>query len=340
MPPTADEWRRAVRAHGVLVVPGGATRWTPLEREDQWRELRRWVNEEPREPGWLVLKGGVPSHFVKSSGVREPLRVATPLRVCTYNALTSTAEGDPDRLSVYERELERSGKWRYWRHRGPLVCAALKGVDVAGLCEVTRPMLADVLRAHPRLTLVHFVAKPHNYDGSAVLVDLDRVGVRHVDAGPLESGMAQVFLNVHLHDRAQTADFCLCVLHLKSDGSNAHGALEDVRVRQARRALRKLPANEPAVVVGDLNSDRFLYGAFDEAGQTHVLDVLEGFASVLPLQPTYHHWNRAAFDHILVRGGAAVRTHVPDAGAAPCPNARHGSDHLPCYAHLLLSSPA
>jgi endonuclease/exonuclease/phosphatase family metal-dependent hydrolase len=85
-----------------------------------------------------------------------------------------------------------------------------------------------------------------------------------------------------------------------------------------------------------LNSDRFLYPAFEDSGERHVMDVFREFKSVLPLMPTYHHWNhRAAFDHILLRGADAVETYVPDSGGV-CPNAQQGSDHLPVKAKIVL----
>jgi endonuclease/exonuclease/phosphatase family metal-dependent hydrolase len=132
--------------------------------------------------------------------------------------------------------------------------------------------------------------------------------------------------------------FWFVVLHLKSDGMGAHGSLEARRVEEAKVALHKIESltpKRPVVVVGDLNSDRFLYKTFEQKKIRHVMNVFEDFDCVLPLQPTYRHWTRAAFDHILVRGATVAKTFVPVSNEV-APNSRQGSDHFPVYADLVI----
>lgn len=335
-----DRWVVACERGKVFIIPGGATEWRRVLRVDQLRELRRWAHDEPRESGWLILNGGVPSHFTKRDGNVEPLKIDTELAVMGYNILTSTPDGNLQSLSMYERELHSSGKYRYWANRRTNVCRAVRGTHVAGLCEATEPMLHDILSNNTHQILAAFERKVGEYDGSAILVDASRINVLQTVRHTLTSGMTQVLLGALLEDTETGRIFWFVVLHLKSDGSGPHGGKEDVRVRQAARALRIIDALQPpapVVVVGDLNSDRFLYPAFEDAGQRHVMDVFRGFDCVLPLTPTYHHWNRAAFDHILLRGADATSVHVPESGGL-CPNATQGSDHLPVRAKIVIHS--
>ena len=283
----------------------------------------------------------MPSHFVKSDGTHEPLRLseeASRVTVAAYNILTSTEDGDDARLSVYEEDLHVAGTYRYWKNRRANVAQALRGCDVVGLCEVTEHMARDLLEALPQMRLAELALKSGEYDGSAVLFDPERFRVRQVVKKRLQSGQSQILLACLLQDVASDATFWFVMLHLKSDGGGAHGGKESVRVEQARRAqkiVRGFDPPAPVVIAGDLNSDRFLYPGFEEQGQTHVLNVFSDFASALPLKPTYHYYGRAAFDHILVRGMPVVSAHVPDSGGT-CPNARQGSDHLPVRATLAM----
>lgn len=310
-----------------------------MERVDQRNELKRWARDEPREKGWLHLHKGVPSFFMKSNGQREPLRIDVELKVLGYNILTSTQDGNLDKLSIFEQELTSSGKYRYWKHRRENVARALSNCHVIGLCECTDHMLDDLLQQHPHLASAQLSLKVGEYDGSAILVDERRIRVLRNVYQPLTSHMTQVLVASLLEDVQTNTVFWFVVLHLKSDGSGVHGGKEQVRVQQAKRALELIdrfePSSTPVVIVGDLNSDRFLYPAFDEKGASHVMDVFSSFQSVLPLQPTYHHYGRAAFDHILLRGADATRTFVPEAGGV-CPNESQGSDHLPVRANIVL----
>ena len=199
-------------------------------------------------------------------------------------------------------------------------------------------MVRDVVSANAHLRLASFGLKVGEYDGSAILVDESRIEVLQTVRRPLMNGMTQILLASLLKDKDTHRLFWFVVLHLKSDGSGVHGGKEEVRVAQAKRALSiidHLTPSVPVVVVGDLNSDRFLYPALEDAGRQHVMDVFREFQCVLPLTPTYHHWTRAAFDHILLRGADAVSTHVPDTGGV-CPNATQGSDHLPVKATIVV----
>lgn len=343
-----EEWVRAVQTEPpcVLVRSAKATAWRPLERLDQQSELRRWSKGQPREKGWLILSSaGVPSHFVNSQGIKEPLRVAHPLSVVGYNILTSTPDGNPKSLSIFEQDLTNTlKKYRYWAHRRPLVSRALTGASVVGLCEATSHMIADVLRDHPgRLALVRHGLKVGEYDGSAILVDPTRLAVEttHLQALDPKGGATQIFLGARLRDRVTGARFWFVVLHLKSDGMGMHMSKEHVRVQQAERARRILDTvcDAPVIVVGDFNSDRLYHAACDDAGQRHVGRVLGDFAHALPLVPTYDHFHRAAFDYILVRGAVFVHSaHVPASGGH-APNALQGSDHLPVHADLVVVGP-
>ena len=285
-----------------------------------------------------MTKGGVPDHFQKSDGSQEPLRIDAELTVVGYNILTSTPDGNPKDLSLFERELRSSGKYRYWIHRRENVSRAVRYAHVVGLCEATEHMVRDVLSANSHLRLASFGLKVGEYDGSAILVDESRIKVLQTVRRPLTNGMTQILLASLLKDKDTNRLFWFVVLHLKSDGSGVHGGKEEVRVAQAKRALSiidHLTPSVPVVIVGDLNSDRFLYPALEDAGRRHVMNVFREFQCVLPLTPTYHHWMRAAFDHILLRGADAVSTHVPDAGGV-CPNATQGSDHLPVKATIVV----
>lgn len=337
-----EVWRSACERGKVFVIPGGATEWRRVERIDQQQELKRWARKEPRETGWLVTANGIPSHFLKSNGTTEPLRVDAELTVMGYNLLTSTEDGDEERLSMYERELSSSGKYRYWANRRKNVCRAVRNAHVVGLCEATKHMVRDILHANAHLHLAKFGLKLGEYDGSAILVDESRINVLKSVHQPLTGNMTQILLASLLEDKETGHAFWFVVLHLKSDGSGPHGGKEGVRVDQAMRCLSiidKLEPRAPVVLVGDLNSDRFLYPAFEDAQQHHVMHVFHEFTSVLPLKPTYHHWTRAAFDHILLRNASATGTHVPDSGGV-CPNATQGSDHLPVKATVVIHPPA
>lgn len=331
-------WISACERGRVFIIPGGGTEWRRVERVDQLRELKRWARGEPRESGWLMITNGIPSHFNKISGVKEPLRVDVELTVMGYNVLTSTQDGDLTKLSRYERDLKSSGKYRYWANRRTNVCRAVRNAHVVGLCEVTEHMLNDILRENTHLRLARFEFKIGEYDGSAILVDESRVIVHRTVKRSITPGMTQILVASLIED-VETGNMCwFVVLHLKSDGSGAHGGMESERVNQSKRCLSmidKLDPGVPVVVVGDLNSDRFMYPAFEDAKQQHVMNVFHEFKSVLPLVPTYHHWNRAAFDHILLRGADVMSTHVPESGGI-CPNATQGSDHLPVKANIVI----
>lgn len=322
----------------VYIIPGGCTTWQRVDRLDQQQELKSWAKDEPREKGWLVTKGGVPSHFNKSNGDREVLRIDSTLTVLGYNILTAREDGNPKKLSMFERELEASGIYRYWENRRPNITRAIRNAHVIGLCEATHHMVNDLLVDNARMSLACHELKVGEYDGSAVLVDEARIEVVDTVQRQLVSSMVQILVACLLRDRDTDRLFWFVVLHLKSDGSGAHGGKEDVRVMQAKRvysAIENFHPPAPVVIVGDLNSDRFLYPSFDEQGQSHVLDVFHDYKCVLPLQPTYHHWNRAAFDHILLRNADAVKTHVPASGGV-CPNDKQGSDHLPVKADIVI----
>lgn len=335
---TKEAWQRACRRKSVLIIPGGCSTWKQVERVDQQDELKRWARDEPREKGWLHLHNGLPSYFMKSNGQKEPLRIAPELTVMGYNILTSTHDGNPNTLSVFEQELKASGKYRYWKHRRDNVVQALKNCHVIGLCESTSHMIKYILSNNPYIELAQHALKVGEYDGSAILVDKRRIRVLQNIHKPLMPQMTQIIAASLLEDVQTDTVFWFVVLHLKSDGSGVHGGKESVRVKQAERALKvidKLEPTAPIVIVGDLNSDRFLYPAFDEQGITHVLDVFSSFKTALPLQPTYHHYGRAAFDHILLRGADVTSTHIPDAGGV-CPNELQGSDHLPVRANIVI----
>ena len=282
-------------------------------------------------------KRGVPSHFRKGDGRGGPLRVEASRGV----QHSVHAQRDPDALSAFERELKASGKYRCWANRRANVCRAVRDAHVVGLCEATTHTVQDVLHANTHLGLAAFGLKKGEYDGSAILVDGRRISVLQQVRRLLTPPRVQILLAALLEDRETQRTFWFVVLHLKSDGAGPHGGMEDVRVQQAERSLAiidRLRPAAPVVIVGDLNSDRFLYPAFDEAGQRHVMGVFHGFECALPLVPTYHHWSRAAFDHILLRGASATEAHVPSARAV-CPNARQGSDHLPTRAHVVVHPP-
>lgn len=341
--PSQTDWIAACERGKVFVIPGGATDWRRVERVDQRNELKRWARKQPREQGWLMLKHGVPSHFTKTNGQEEPLRIDAELTIVGYNVLTSTPNGDPHALSVYERDLSASGKYRYWAHRRANVSRAVRPAHVAGLCEATEHMVQDILHSNAHLHLAAFALKVDQYDGAAILVDAARVSVLQTVRRVLTSGKTQILLACLLADSETGNVFWFVVLHLKSDGAGPHGGQEGVRVKQAKRAVSIIDAFDPpapVVVVGDLNSDRFLYPAFEDAGERHAVDAFRGFTSVLPLAPTYHHYHRAAFDHILLRGASATATRVPELGKEVCPNATQGSDHLPVQANIVIHPPA
>ena len=330
-----DVWRRAIERREVAVL-GESGEWRALERLDQWRELSKWAHSQPLEPGWLHLRKGVPLYFLRRNGAVERLAVCPALRVGAYNALASTHDGDPNALSVFERELTESGKYRYWRHRRNNVVAAFANVDVMGACEMTKHMTREVAQ-RASLTPIAFQVKPGEADGTAVFVNASRIAVHAVRTKRLLPPYRQIAVLCELYDKVQRARFVFVMLHLKSDGLNDHGSLESVRVEQARALRRMLAPYDalPVVIAGDLNSDRLA-----DLPSPTVLDVFPEYASVLPLQPTYWHFGKAAFDHILVAHAHAVRARVPQATQGPLPSARHGSDHLPVYADLILRRPS
>ena len=336
--PLQEAWVSACERGKVFIIPGGATKWRRVERVDQLKELRRWARAQPRESGWLITKGGVPSYFKKSDGSEEPLRIDTELTVMGYNILTSTPDGSMNQLSVYERELNSSGKYRYWKNRRENVSRAIHNSHVVGMCEATPHTVKDLLNANSHHQLAAFGLKVGEYDGSAILVDKSRINVLQTVQKPLAASETQILLAALLEDTETGRIFWFVVLHLKSDGSGPHGGKERVRVKQAIRCLSIIDnfnTSAPVVIVGDLNSDRFLYPAFEDTGQRHVMNVFQDFECVLPLVPTYHHWNRAAFDHILIRGADVTVTHVPETGSI-CPNDTQGSDHLPVKAKVVI----
>jgi endonuclease/exonuclease/phosphatase family metal-dependent hydrolase len=338
--PSQKEWVAACERGKVFIIPGGATEWRRVERVDQLKELKRWARGQQRETGWLITKGGVPSYFNKSDGRKEPLKIDTELTVMGYNILTSTLDGNINQLSIYEKGLNSSGKYRYWKNRRENVSRAVRNSNVVGLCEATEHMVKDLLNANAHLQLALFGLKVGQYDGSAILVDKSRINVLQTVKKPLTTSDTQILLAALLEDTTTGKIFWFVVLHLVSDGAGPHGGKERVRVHQAMRCLSiidKFDTSAPVVIVGDLNSDRFLYPAFEDAGQRHVMNVFHNYKCILPLVPTYHHWNRAAFDHILIRGADVTDTHIPDSGGI-CPNDTQGSDHLPVKAKLVIHS--
>ena len=309
-------------------------------REDHWESSARG----PR--GWggglaPLTSSGAPSYFLKRSGHKEHLKIGTPITVGGYNVLTSTHDGDLDALSVFERELSASGKHRYWVRRVDNVARAIAKAHVMGACEITRFMRDDVLERNPHLAASDLVVKPGNYDGSTVFYDRARFVLEDQRSVVLTPPKTQLALACLLRDRKAGSGvrFWIVVLHLKSDGGGANGSQESVRVSQAHAAIRFLRTLEdhPCIIVGDLNSDAFLCNGWLASQRPHVKQVLEGagFESILPLVPTYLHFDRCCFDYILGRNISPLSWHVPTA-KGPCPNATQGSDHLPVYADLIV----
>lgn len=331
-----DEWRAAIKKRSVDIMSGGS--WRRVEREDHWRELTKWARDEKREKGWLILKNGVPSHFVRSSGEKQSLSIDSPppLRLCSYNLLTSTHDGDLNDLSPYEEELEASKKYRYWKNRRGNIFKACSGVHVLGLCEATRHMVEEICKA-TGMRVGHFALKRGgNYDGSSILYDPARMRVVERRDERLDANEAQVGVSCLLEDLHSGSRLTVVMLHLKSDGvSGGHMSRESTRVRQAQVAMKKLATSSRCVVMGDLNSDRLVYSTFPHPTVEQVFR--SHFSEVLPLQPTYMHYGEACFDHIL----ATDDLHVSDARVPhlsshrPCPNEEQGSDHLPVYASFL-----
>lgn len=330
-----DEWRRAVREGRVLVLES-RHKWTALEDGGAWKALREWADESESTDTWTRAYDGVPTH-VRVGGAKTRVRVAYPLAMCAYNVLAAAPSGDRDEVSVFEAGLIASPGYQTWRARRANVSRAMCGTHVVACCEVTAHTLRDVAD-DTGLTVVAFAPKRGQADGSAVLIDERRVRVE----GPprvFSLGGVQVGLACSLYDKSQRASFVVVALHLKSDGADAHGSHETLRVAQADVVHRLLSrVSVPVMVMGDLNSDAYLHATMTAQGQRHVLDVFADFRSVLPLAPTYHHHHQAAFDYILLRGRVnAWSTHVPTTTTV-CPNRTQGSDHLPVYAHVVLQS--
>ena len=332
------QWGLAIQRQCVFFRPEKCKKYVPMERQDYYKELERWFRGEPREAGWLVLDKGVPSHFVRTAGSRDYLSAELSVTVLGYNVLTAREDGNPHALSIFEKELEKqSGKYTYWSRRRPLVSAAIAQADVAGLCEVTRPMLEDILQDNPDFKLGAFVPKCGNYDGSAVLVNSRRCTVLCKVSSPIQAKHPQVFLACLVRDRITEEEWWQVVLHLKSDGVEPHMEMEARRVHEAEivhAKIKRLSPRRPVVVVGDFNSDRLEYPHLEERHIPHVMNVFSEYECVLPLMPTYNHWRPAAFDHILVSGGTAVDARVPESRDV-APNNKQGSDHFPVYADVI-----
>ena len=213
-----------------------------------------------------------------------------------------------------------------------------------GACEMTHFMLQDVLRRNPTMRSSRLALKPGNYDGSVVLYDATRLTLLSQFTKRLLSNMVQVALVCKFRDEVMQTEFSFTVLHLKSDGMEDNGALESVRVRQARAALDLLETSSspllPKIVVGDFNSDGYLVKKWKASHTPHVQRVFEDahYESFLPTTvPTYLHFGTRCFDYIM--GSPMVhslhRSQVPIA-SSPCPNATQGSDHLPIYAEVFV----
>lgn len=336
-----QRWIDAVREDRVGIHHSSGT-WTLVSREDQRRELQRWASGKPLEKGWLrVRSSGTPHSFVRRNGDVEELCLVHPLRLCTYNLLTSTHNGDPNRLSVYEEALEASGPYRAWSRRRHNVSAALAKAHLSGVCEATEHMLRDVLRDNAHLRLAAFATKPDNYDGSAVLYDPSRITVRKTETQQLMPQHAQIAIACLCVDRTTDAEFWFVVLHLKSDGGGYNGSKERLRVQQAEAVLafvdKQLHPQRPCVLAGDLNSDQSLVPEWTIKNVPHVKRTLEtaSFVSLVPPTVTYLHFDRSHFDYIFARSVSKLSHHVPSA-KAPCPNKQQGSDHLPVYADVFV----
>lgn len=254
--------------------------------------------------------------------------------MCTYNLLA--AGRNEDEPSIFEEPLRDSGIWRFWKNRRGNVTAALQGVAICGVCEVTKHMLRYIVESQPRLKVASFVTKVHAYDGSAILYDSDSFECVQSTSSPIHPGRSHVFVAARLKEIATGSHIWVVMLHLKAD--SLHASMEHVRVRQSEAVLRFVRAlippdsirSHPVVVLGDLNTDemcardgtlsRFRSVGFKHAGTN---------------QPTYKHFFHATFDYILCRNFHVLQSWVPDSHTL-CPNDRQGSDHLPVYATFRL----
>jgi len=250
--------------------------------------------------------------------------------MCTYNLLA--AGRNEDELSIFEEPLCNSGIWRFWKNRRENVAAALRGVAICGVCEVTEHMLGYIAESQPRLKVAKFAKKLNAYDGSAVLYNSDLFECVQSTSFPLDPRRSHVFVAARLKEIATGSHIWVVMLHLKAD--SLHASMEHVRVRQSEAALRSLRAliphdrirSHPVVVLGDLNTD-------DSCAREGTLLRFRsvGFKHVSTNQPTYKHFFNATFDYILYRNFHVLKSWVPDS-PAPCPNDLQGSDHLPVYA--------
>jgi len=334
-----DVWHNAITKGEVAILSYGSTHWKPVMREDHREQLQSWMDGVPFEVEWLILTpAGVPHYFSKN-GFKEHVKIIHSLNVCGYNLLTAREDGDPYTCSMFEDHLVDSKQFRVWANRRDNVAKSLVGTHVVGCCECTMHMLGDISNRIQRLTPVAFELKIGQYDGSAVFIDESRVAYQHHVVHRL--GGAQIALLCYLKDKKTNTDFLFVVLHLESDGrANGHMALEHVRVKQACKLKQKLSSVRiPIIIVGDFNSDRFLYERFERKRQPTVASVLDSYKTVLPLKATYLHFGEAAFDDILVKGAYPTSKSTIPKASIPCPNAEQGSDHLPVYASLLLQHP-
>ena len=268
------------------------------------------------------------------------------IKVCGYNILTSTKNGDFNFLSSYEDELiKNSGSYVFWKHRRENIFHSFHDCDVVGLCESTKHTIKDITDNVKTLTCVNFTQKPQEtglWDGSSILINVEKVKSIHTVSYQLQEDMAQMVSGCLLEEKKSEKRFWFFVLHLKSDGSKWHGSLESIRVRQTELFLNRCkklkPSNLPIVVVGDLNSDRNMHDSFETQGRLHVLSAFRnhGFKNTLPTQTTYNHFRQAMFDYILVKGNLkCISSFIPTLTTKKaCPNKDQGSDHLPVYATL------
>ena len=266
------------------------------------------------------------------------------IKVCGYNILTSTQNGDFNFLSSYEKELiKNSGSYVFWKHRRENIFHSFHDCDVVGLCESTKHTIKDITDNVKSLTCVNFKQKPHGlWDGSSILINKEKVKSIRTESYLIDEKYAQIVSGSLLEEKTSGKQFWFFVLHLKSDGSETHGSLESIRVIQTELFLNRCnklnPSNLPIIVVGDLNSDRYFHESFEKQGLSHVLSTFQnhGFKNVLPIQTTYNHFVQAMFDYILIKGNLkCISSFIPTAGTnKPCPNKDQGSDHFPVYATL------
>ena len=133
----------SVQKKQYLVQNSKGRQWTVVEMQSEGARKTKAASKRPGTPkkGPKAAPKANPKPGMPQSDQSEA--VSANLTVTTFNALYSYCA---NHLSEYEHELEQSGKYRYWRHRFPLMLEKLteRQSDIIFLNEIGDCMIEQI----------------------------------------------------------------------------------------------------------------------------------------------------------------------------------------------------